>query len=258
MRRAVNQIATGDFEDRVSRSRYGGKDAAYVHELDELKANVNRMGAELAGMNYMRKDFVSNVSHIFDAFYQCEESHKKTETGWPFHCKKDHRAFEWERRVPQPVRKRHGDAGKNPERQRRDRGHTQVTKSIYSVRQPAYKRVGTTVTDTILLTGATGYLGTELAARLARTSQSKIYALVRAIDEEEAYHRLRAAWRHDKELYQAIGTQILPVHGDFTKPGLGLEQSVRQTLEDCQSRCDFVVFRRTGNVEKWRINVYSL
>ena len=41
----------------------GGKDAIYVHELDELKANVNRMGAELAGMNYMRKDFVSNVSH---------------------------------------------------------------------------------------------------------------------------------------------------------------------------------------------------
>lgn len=61
--RAVNQIAKGDFEVRVSRSRYGGKDAEYVHELDELKANVNRMGAELAGMNYMRKDFVSNVSH---------------------------------------------------------------------------------------------------------------------------------------------------------------------------------------------------
>ena len=26
----------------------------------------------------------------------------------------------------------------------------------------------------------------------------------------------------------------------------------------CQSRCDFVVFRQTGNVEKWRVNVYSL
>ena len=61
--RAVNQIAKGDFEVRVSRSRQNSKDAAYVHELDELKANVNRMGAELAGMNYMRKDFVSNVSH---------------------------------------------------------------------------------------------------------------------------------------------------------------------------------------------------
>ena len=27
---------------------------------------------------------------------------------------------------------------------------------------------------------------------------------------------------------------------------------------DCQRRCAFVVFRRTGNVEKWRVNVYSL
>ena len=61
--RAVNQIAKGDFEVRVSRGRQNNGGAAYVHELDELKANVNRMGAELAGMNYMRKDFVSNVSH---------------------------------------------------------------------------------------------------------------------------------------------------------------------------------------------------
>lgn len=60
--RAVNQITKGDFEVRVSR-QHGGEDAEYVHELDELKANVNRMGAELTGMNYMRKDFVSNVSH---------------------------------------------------------------------------------------------------------------------------------------------------------------------------------------------------
>ena len=60
---AVNQIAKGDFEVRVPRSQQHGKDAVYVHELDELKANVNRMGAELAGMDYMRKDFVSNVSH---------------------------------------------------------------------------------------------------------------------------------------------------------------------------------------------------
>ncbi|MCM1193888.1 MAG: HAMP domain-containing histidine kinase [Acetatifactor muris] len=60
---AVNQIAKGDFEIRVSRSQQNSKDAVYVHELDELKANVNRMGAELAGMDYLRKDFVSNVSH---------------------------------------------------------------------------------------------------------------------------------------------------------------------------------------------------
>ncbi len=29
------------------------------------------------------------------------------------------------------------------------------------------------------------------------------------------------------------------------------------TNADCQRRSDFVVFRRTGNVEKWRVKVYS-
>ena len=40
------------------------------------------------------------------------------------------------------------------------------------------------MTDTILLTGATGFLGTELAARLIRFPQIRLYALVRAKDEE--------------------------------------------------------------------------
>ncbi len=29
-------------------------------------------------------------------------------------------------------------------------------------------------------------------------------------------------------------------------------------IDTCQRRCDFVVFRRTGYVEKWRVMVYSL
>lgn len=45
---AVNRVAKGDFDVRVSRSPHSGKNAEYVHELDELEANVNCMGAELA------------------------------------------------------------------------------------------------------------------------------------------------------------------------------------------------------------------
>ena len=37
--------------------------------------------------------------------------------------------------------------------------------------------------DTVLLTGATGFLGTELAARLIREPGLRLYALVRAVDE---------------------------------------------------------------------------
>lgn len=36
-----------------------------------------------------------------------------------------------------------------------------------------------------------------------------------------------------------------------------LSQYVTMTIE-CQRRRDFVVFRRTENVEKWRVKVYSL
>ena len=90
--------------------------------------------------------------------------------------------------------------------------------------------------DTILLTGATGFLGTELAAKLLACPQpGTIYALVRAKDHKEAEHRLRAAWYHDQALYSAVGTRIIPVTGDFTKPGLGLEDSARQMLEDTVS-----------------------
>ena len=33
---------------------------------------------------------------------------------------------------------------------------------------------------------------------------------------------------------------------------------MRAAFGECQRRCDFVVFRRTGYVEKWRVMVYSL
>ena len=54
--------------------------------------------------------------------------------------------------------------------------------------------------DTVLLTGATGFLGTELAARLIREPGLRLYALVRAADEAGAAHRLRSAWHYDGDL----------------------------------------------------------
>ncbi len=84
----------------------------------------------------------------------------------------------------------------------------------------------------IFMTGNTGFLGTELAAGLAQIDGSRIYVLLRAADEKEAYHRLRAAWSHDKNLYKAIGKRIYPVTGDFTEKDLGLSEEDRRTIED--------------------------
>ena len=75
-------------------------------------------------------------------------------------------------------------------------------------------------------------MGTELAARLIRMPGIKIYALIRSENEAEAYCRAQYAWFHEKELYQAVGSAIVPVSGDFTKPELGLDAETRQILRE--------------------------
>lgn len=90
--------------------------------------------------------------------------------------------------------------------------------------------------DVIFLTGGTGFLGTELAAGLIRCpAAEKIYVLVRAADAEEASSRLRAVWYHDQALYEAVGGRIIPVPGDFTMPGLGLGDGMRQEITETVS-----------------------
>ena len=63
-KQAAGKIARGDFAVRVARKNYKrGADSEYLHELDELAANINLTAAALEKMDYMQKDFVSNVSH---------------------------------------------------------------------------------------------------------------------------------------------------------------------------------------------------
>ena len=63
-RLAAGKIARGDFAVRVARKNCKrGADSEYLHELDELAANINLTAAALEKMDYMQKDFISNVSH---------------------------------------------------------------------------------------------------------------------------------------------------------------------------------------------------
>lgn len=86
--------------------------------------------------------------------------------------------------------------------------------------------------NTFFITGGTGFLGTEIVLRLIRTTQDPIYVLVRAGSESEGTHRLRSAWQHSDELCSAIGSQVLPVTGDFTKKDLGISSQNRQLLRE--------------------------
>ena len=71
---------------------------------------------------------------------------------------------------------------------------------------------------TVLVTGATGLVGTEVVAQLLTTTNSKIYVLVRANSEEEAAGRLRALWWGDETLVNSVGKRVQPITGDIIKP----------------------------------------
>ncbi|MFA9378427.1 MAG: sensor histidine kinase [Lachnotalea sp.] len=59
----VKQIAQGDFFVEIIRNIAARGEHRYTNEIDELAVNVNKMAIELQGMEYLRKDFMSNVSH---------------------------------------------------------------------------------------------------------------------------------------------------------------------------------------------------
>lgn len=61
--RAVKEVANGDFTVHINKKVKNLGKYVFVNEIDELAENFNTMTAELNGMDYMRKDFMSNVSH---------------------------------------------------------------------------------------------------------------------------------------------------------------------------------------------------
>lgn len=84
--------------------------------------------------------------------------------------------------------------------------------------------------DGLLLTGATGFLGTELLVRYLQRSDRTVYAIVRADDDAHAQRRL-----HDT-LVAALGSaepftgRLRALAGDMSQPGLGLDPSAARRL----------------------------
>ena len=79
------------------------------------------------------------------------------------------------------------------------------------------------MTDAILLSGGTGFLGTEIAVRLAEQTARTVYVTVRAADYEAALHRLKAVWYPFDRLYREAGTRFIPVPADLTQKNLGID-----------------------------------
>ena len=75
----------------------------------------------------------------------------------------------------------------------------------------------------LLLTGATGFVGMEVLARILERSDRHVVALVRADDDEHAAARLRATLESAcGEAAAAHEDRVTAVAGDITAPGLGL------------------------------------
>lgn len=85
---------------------------------------------------------------------------------------------------------------------------------------------------TVFLTGATGFLGMEVLARLLEAGDREVVALVRAADdsaaEDRLYGVLNTLWR-DPSPYRE---HVRAVAGDVTSPGLGLDQTKRNALAE--------------------------
>jgi len=84
----------------------------------------------------------------------------------------------------------------------------------------------------VLLTGGTGFLGTEVAARLLAHADLEIVSLVPAITDADAVAASSRAWWYQPDLRSALGGRIRAIAGDVTKPRLGLDPRTDADLCD--------------------------
>ena len=82
--------------------------------------------------------------------------------------------------------------------------------------------------DTVLLTGATGHVGTALVPRLLAHPDCEVVALVRARDDAHLAERAAAL----RALAPDAADRVRVVRGDVTAPGLGLSAADRDRLEN--------------------------
>ncbi|MFF9405315.1 thioester reductase domain-containing protein [Streptomyces anandii] len=83
----------------------------------------------------------------------------------------------------------------------------------------------------ILLTGATGFLGSHMLLDLLRHSEAHVYCLVRAADEEAAAARLAEALKGYRLPWSAeVRRRVTVLPGDIRRPRLGLTEERWHTL----------------------------
>lgn len=83
---------------------------------------------------------------------------------------------------------------------------------------------------TVFLTGATGFLGMQILEDMMANTDHTVYVLIRAQNPEMAAIRIcRLCW-DIPGLKECIGNRIIPVPGDITHRGLGMEEGFYASL----------------------------
>jgi thioester reductase-like protein len=86
------------------------------------------------------------------------------------------------------------------------------------------------MSGTVLLTGATGFLGMDALARLIERGEPQIVVLVRASDDEGARERLKELLARLYDEPPAAAAQVRAMRGDLLENGLGLSVEDRESL----------------------------
>src|SRR5690349_14109404 len=76
--------------------------------------------------------------------------------------------------------------------------------------------------DALLLTGATGFVGMALLARILERTDRRVVVLVRAASQSEAVARVEALMSSVADSPNDYRYRVIAVRGDLTAPGLGL------------------------------------
>jgi thioester reductase-like protein len=86
------------------------------------------------------------------------------------------------------------------------------------------------MSGSILLTGATGFLGMDMLARLIDKGDEEVVVLIRAEDEHGARERLAEVLGRLYDEVPAAAAKVCVARGDLTEAGLGLSAAKREQL----------------------------
>jgi amino acid adenylation domain-containing protein/thioester reductase-like protein len=95
---------------------------------------------------------------------------------------------------------------------------------------PESEFIFTKMPQSLLITGASGFLGAFILQELLQTTTADIYCLVRANNIAEATHKIQVNLERSQLWSGALPSRVIPVLGDLAQPRLGLTEEIFQGL----------------------------